>query len=151
MLEGRFTSVSRNSSQKTIARGVQPLFPRIRTPRHQEFMPATLQLKQGYNSPNPGGNLWLVMWGPLGAGFSRNSVAGDVAYKKLSVPGPEDFSKDVCFRCFSCRRFVVSAAITGRMRGARFQRLSGSNPDRGLRRLNRVIPSPIVALHSRIA
>jgi hypothetical protein len=110
---------------------------------------ATFRLKRGYNNPNPGGDLWLPMWGPLGAGFSKNSAAVVAAYKKLSAPGPGDSSKDTCFRCCSCRPFVASAAITGLMHCARFRRSSGRSLARRSRRLSRATQSPIVALLSR--
>lgn len=90
------------------------------------------------------------MWGPLGAGFSKNSAAVDAAYKKLSALGREDSLKDVCFRCCYCRPFVVSGVITGLTRCVQFQRSSELSPVRKHPRLSRPIQTPIVALHSQL-
>jgi hypothetical protein len=111
------------------------------------FRAATSELKRGYNSPDPGGKLWLRMLGPLGAGFSKNSAAVDAAYNKLTDPGPGDSLKGVCFRCCSCRPFVASAAITGLMLCVRFRRSSGSSLNRKRRSSSRAMQSPIVASH----
>ena len=85
---------------------------------------------------------------PLGSGFSRNSIAGDVAHTKHIGPALAVSLRNMCFRFCCCKRSAVSVAITEAMSCGRFRRWTGFRLSARRHRVNRqAVRSPVAALH----
>jgi hypothetical protein len=117
--------------------------------RQLQLLRVTLRLKPGLNTPTHGGVPCQRLPRPLGAGFSKNSTAGDAAFRKLIAPALAVSSKDTCFHYCCCKRSAANVAITAATSGARFPQseaigVNASNP----RVKHQPIRSLMAALHS---